>query len=69
MEQEEKKKYVSWTTFISIRKTFASAFILSNMQEERLSAFQELMSNTLEYCYGLKGRLMNTVPVEGHNPN
>lgn len=50
----------------SVRKTFASAFILPSLQEERLSASQDLMSNALECCYGHTGNLTNLMPVESH---
>lgn len=65
-----RKASASQHVFPSVRKTFASAFILPSLQEERLSASQDLMSYTLEYCYGHTGRLTNVVPVENHHlPN
>lgn len=63
-EQKESLWFSAWLS--SVRKTFASAFILPSLQEERLSASQDLMSNALECCYGHKGNLTNLMPVESH---
>jgi len=65
-----KKSCASGPIFISIKKTFVSAFILSSIQGERLSALRGLMSYTFEYRYGLRGSLMNMVLVESRcHPN